>query len=105
MSDYHELHFFDAEKFKEDTLDDLIGSLLSCNNIISKRKEPEHILFQTLFNWLPIDLIKKNFKLSTQCALRPASCLLKNSYHSPFPPLNVKFWSGPVATDTVHSNA
>ena len=30
MFDYHELHFFDTEKSKEDTLDDVIGSFLSC---------------------------------------------------------------------------
>ena len=29
ISDYHELHFFDAETFKEDTLDNDIGSFLS----------------------------------------------------------------------------
>ena len=59
MSDYHELHFFDAETFKEDNLDDAICSFLSCNNVSTKGEEPEFSLLRSIFNWLPIDLIKK----------------------------------------------
>ena len=49
-SNYYELHLFDTETFKEDNLDDVIGSFLSCKNIITKRKEPGHNLLQPLFN-------------------------------------------------------
>ena len=87
--------------FKEGTLDDLIGSFLSCDNFSTKRKEPDHSLLQLLFNWLPINLIKKTFEISTQHALKPASSLLEKTYRSLFPTFNVKFRSEPVAAHTV----
>ena len=79
--DYLELHLFDAEKFKKDTLYDVIGSLPSFKNFSTKRMEPEHSLLQPLFNWLPINLIKKTFQLSTQHSRTPTSSLLKKTYH------------------------
>ena len=103
MSDYHELHFFDTETFKEENLDDEMGSFLSCNNFSTKRKEPECVFLQPLFNWPHINLIKNNFQLSTQHARTPAASLLKKTYLSPFPDFNVKRRSEPVETDTVHS--
>ena len=105
MHDYNELHLFDAETFKEETLDDVICSLLSCNKISTKRKEPEYSLLQPIFNWLPITLIKKTFQLSTQHDRTSASSLLKNAYRLPFPAFNVKRWSEPVATCTMHSDS
>ena len=66
--------------FKEDSLDDVVGSLLSCNDVVVKKNEPEHSLLQPLFNWLPINLIKKTFELHTQHARTPASSLLKKTY-------------------------
>ena len=47
-SDYNELHFFDTETHRDDTLDDVIGSLLSYKNVSTKRKEPEYSLLQPL---------------------------------------------------------
>ena len=88
MSKIHELHFFDAETYKENTLDDVIESFLSCNNVSIKRKESEHSLLQPIFNYLPINLIKNTFQLSTRNTRTPASSLLKKTYHSPFPAFN-----------------
>ena len=105
VSEYHELHFFDSETFKEGTLDDDIGSFLSCNNFNTKRKEPEHNLLKPLFNWLPINLIKNNFELCTQHARTPDSSSLKKTYRSSVPVFNFKLRSEPVATDTVHSDS
>ena len=65
MHDSHESHLCDVETCKEDTLDDVIDSFLSCNNVSTKRKEPDNSLLQTFFNWLPINLIKKTLHLST----------------------------------------
>ena len=53
-SDYHELHLFDTEPFKQDTLDNVIDSFLSCNNVSTKRKEHEHILIQPLLIGYPL---------------------------------------------------
>ena len=87
MSRHHELHLFYAETFREDTLDDLIGSFLSCNNASTKIKESECSLLQPIFNWVYINLIKKTFELSIKCSRTPSSSLLKNNYRSPFPVL------------------
>ena len=104
MFDYHELHFFDTEKSKEDTLDDVIGSFLSCKKNSTKRKDPEHNFASTPFNWLPINLIKNNFQLSTQHDRTPDSSFLKKTYHSPFLAFNAKHRYEPVATDSVYSD-
>ena len=50
------------------------------------------------------NLIKKTFQHSTQYACTPASSILKKTYRSPFPALNVKRRSEPVSTDTVYSD-
>ena len=50
ISEYHELHFFDTETFKEDALDRFINSVLSYNNVSTKRKETDYSLLQPLFN-------------------------------------------------------
>ena len=104
ITENHELCFFDAETYEEDTLDDVIDSFISCNNVSTKRKEPEYSLLQPLFNWIPINLIKKNFQLSTQYARTPASSFFRKTYRSPFPAFNVKRRSEPVATCTVYSD-
>ena len=83
----------------------MIGSFFSYANVSTKIKEPDHSFLQPLFNWLPINLIKNTFQLSTQHARTPASFLLKKTYRSPFPAFNVKHRSEPVATDTVNSDA
>ena len=103
MFESYESHFFDAETYKEDALDDVIDSFLSYNNVSAKSKEPEHILIQNIFNWLHINLIKNNFQLSTQHDITPTSSMFKKTYCSPFPASNMKLWSEPVAIDTVCS--
>ena len=72
---------------------------------MTKRKEPESSLLQLLFNWLHVNLITNNFKLSTQHARTLSSSLLKNTCCSPFPAFNPKRWTGPVTIDTVQYNA
>ena len=103
MYENHESRFFDVENYQEDTLDYVIDSFLSCNKVSTEIKEPEHSLLQPPFNWLPINLSKKNFQLSTQNVRTPASSMLKKTYHSPFPEFNVKRRSDLVATDNVYS--
>ena len=71
MYDYHELNFFDTEPFKEENLDDGIGSFFSCDRFNTKRKEHECSLLQPLFNCLPINLIKNNVDVSTQYTHTP----------------------------------
>ena len=47
-------------------------------------------------------MIKHTFQLSTPCARTLAPSVMKKMYHSPFPALNVKRRSEPVAKDTVY---
>ena len=104
MSDYNELHFFDIETFKEVTLCDGIGYFLSCNKVSTKRKKSECGLIQRLFNWLPLNLIKNNFELSTQCARTSVSSLIKKTYRPPFPVFNINPRYEPVAINTLSSD-
>jgi len=57
-----------------------------------------------LFGWLPVDIIKKTFKRTTQYARTTISTVMKKHYRSPFPALNVFRRDEPVATDTVYSD-
>ena len=82
----------------------MIDSFICSNNVTTKRKEPECSLLQPLFNWIPINLIKKTFQLSTQYSRTPASSLLRKTYRSLFLAFNAKQRSEPVAADTVHSD-
>ena len=75
----------------------LFKKFISCNNAITKSN-----LLKPLFNWIPLEMIKKTFQLSTQCARTPASSVMKKTYHSQFPALNVKRRSEPVTTDMVY---
>ena len=64
----------------------------------------DYSLLQPLFNWLPINLIKKTFESSTQHDLAPASSFLKKTYCSLFHAFNVKRRSELVAANTVCSD-
>ena len=104
MAQSHELYFFDAETHQEDNLDDAMDSLVSCNKITTKSDEPENGLLQPIFNWLCVNLIKNTFQLYAQHDHTSTSSLLKNTYHSPFPALNIKYRSESVSTDNVDYN-
>ena len=74
------------------------------DNITTKTNEPKYKLMRPLLNWLPLDIIKKTFQLSTQYARTPVSAAMKQTYRSLFPALNAKRCSEPVATDEVFSD-
>ena len=48
-------------------------------------------------------MINKTFQLSTQHTKTPESSVMKKTYSSPFPALNIKRRSESVATNTVYS--
>lgn len=100
----HAFYFFDADTYEEPDLDDIVHTFVTCNNVTTKPNEPHFERMKPFFNWLPLDAIKKTFQLSTQFARTPASAIMKKTYRSPFPALNVKRRSEPVATDTAYSN-
>ena len=57
-----------------------------------------------MFAWLPTDIIKRTYELTTQYARIPMSTLLKKRYSSPNPALNVHRRDENVATDTVFAD-
>ena len=59
-------------------------------------------LMKPLLNCLNLHVIKKKFKFSTLCLRAKVSTLMKKTYRSPFPALNVKRRNGPVATDIIY---
>ena len=80
----------------------LFKIFIICNNVTTKSNEPEHELLKPLCNWTSSDMIKKTFQRSAQHARTPSYSLTKKTYHSPFPALNVKHRSVPVAKDIVY---
>ena len=100
-SNKNQLFIFDAETFNDHGIDNVMQSFVSWNNATTKSDELEHELLKPLFNWMPSCITKKTFQLSTQHAKTLASYVMKKTHRSPFPTLNVKRRSEPVATETV----
>ncbi len=49
-SNNDQLFFFDAETFDDHNLDDVIHSLIFCNNVTTKSNDPEYELLKPVFN-------------------------------------------------------
>ena len=60
----YELFFFDSENFNDHDVDDFMQYFISFNEITTKSNDPEHELLKPLFNWMPLDIIKKTFQMS-----------------------------------------
>ena len=67
-------------------------------------KELDYKPLKSYFNQIPSNIIKKKIELLTQYARIPISTILKKTFKSPFPALNVKCWEESIATDTIYSN-
>ena len=69
-----------------------------------KTSDPDYEKQRPLFAWLPLDVIKKTYELTTQYARIPMSTILQKRYISPNPAMNVHRRNEPVATDTIFSD-
>jgi transposase InsO family protein len=56
------------------------------------------------FTWLPTDIIKKTFDVTTQYARMPLNTILRKCFKSPNPAVNVRRRDEPMATDTIQSD-
>jgi hypothetical protein len=56
------------------------------------------------FAWLPTDIIKKTFEVTTQYGWMPLNTVLRKCFKSPNPVVNVQRCDEPVATDTIQSD-
>jgi hypothetical protein len=78
-------------------------NVLSSHEVSNNAKHDFEAL-RPFFGWLPIDLVKKTFGVTTQYARMPMSTVLMKRFKSPNPALNVHCCNEAVATDTVYSN-
>src|SRR5574339_96692 len=86
-----------------DPLFDVVEDYVIGNHMVT----PAHLHFKIIcpkFAWLPTDMIKKTFEMTTQFYRMPMGKYLKKRYKSPFPACNVHRRNEPVATDTVYSD-
>jgi hypothetical protein len=56
------------------------------------------------FTWLPTEIIKKTFEVTTQYARMPLNTVLHKCFKSPYPVVNVRRRDEAVATDTIQSD-
>jgi hypothetical protein len=56
------------------------------------------------FAWLPTNIIKKTFKVTTQYARMPLNTILRKHFKSPNPAVNVQQCDELIATDTIQSD-
>jgi hypothetical protein len=88
----------DGEKESEQHLVTTTGP-----NIISA-KEPDYASLRPLFGWISADTIKKTFENTTQYARIPTATMLKRTFRSPNPALNVYRRNESVACDVVYAD-
>ena len=72
--------------------------------VVIKKQEPEYIIFQPLFAWLPVETIKKTWENATQYGRIPISSILKKQYKASHPTLNVTRCNEDVATYKIYYN-
>jgi hypothetical protein len=72
--------------------------------IVINKKDPDYNQLRPLFGWLSPDIIKKTFEHTTQYARLPSGTLLKRSFKSPNPALNVTRRNESVACDIVYAD-
>jgi hypothetical protein len=56
------------------------------------------------FAWLPTDIIKKTFEVTTQYARMPLNTILRKCFKSPNPAVNIRRRDEPIATETIQSD-
>jgi hypothetical protein len=56
------------------------------------------------FAWLPTDIIKKTFDVTTQYARMPLNTILQKRFKSPYPAVNIRRRDEPMATNTIQSD-
>jgi len=67
-------------------------------------KTPDFSTLRPLFGWLSVDIIQKTFEHTTQYARLPVGSLLKRSFKSSNPAMNVSRRNEPVACDIVYAD-
>ena len=92
-----------ADDNGNNTTDHLPDDSVIVPKIISKRT-PDYAALRPLFGWLSPQIIQKTFEHTTQYARIPCGTLLKRTFKSPNPALNVTRRNEPVACDIVYAD-
>jgi hypothetical protein len=100
--DAHE-HESDVPPDPPDDDDDDPASIISPPRLTSASAR-DYATLRPLFGWLSTDIIKETFARTTQYARLPSCTLLKRSFKSANPALNVQRRNEPVACDIVYSD-
>ena len=96
--DAYEHQLDDAEHFDPDTFS------LKLNPRTVAHKPPDYSLLRPFFGWFSTDIIKQTFEHTTQYARLPFGTLLKRTFKSSNPALNVTRRNESVACDIVYSD-
>jgi hypothetical protein len=123
VNDYGDLIFDDQGYYRSDTIlanklesfdttnlcdrDNIIDKLENkyrMNNIHASSNDPDFETLRPRFAWLPIDIIKKTFDVTTRWARSIEHLPFRKHFKSRFPAFNVHRRNEPVATDTVYSD-
>ncbi len=86
----------------EDHSLDILPTLYESHSHEINKHAPDIQSLLPMFGWLPVDIIKQTFEVTTQYAQLPMSTLLKRQYKSPFPALNAHRRDELVAMDTIY---
>ena len=108
---FHDIPHNIRETYKSESTDIILNDDSSDTPTIAPKtqrhianKEPDYGLLRPLFGWLSTDIIKNTFALTTQYGRLPTGTLLKNSYKSANPALNVHRRNETVACDYVYAD-
>jgi hypothetical protein len=72
--------------------------------VFVNKKYPDYKSLQRLFGWIAPDIIKKPFEHTTQYTRLPSGTVLKRSFKSPNPALNIARRNEAVACDIVYAH-
>jgi hypothetical protein len=86
----------------DDPPDDNITSNVEPRTV--KTRIPDYAALRPLFGWLSTDIIQKTFEKTTQYARLPTGTMLKRTFQSPNPALNVHRRNESVACDIVYAD-
>ena len=78
-----DLFYFDPDGYVEEDVDNIIQYCMQraafCFTTI-RSKEADYASLKSFFNWMPMNVLKKTFELSTKYARIPASTILKKIF-------------------------
>jgi len=107
MGDYRHRHIVTNAYIREHQENELFHDAEILIESCTHQTRPGQVDYektQPRLGWAPIDVIKRTFDATTQFVKIPMSNLLRKTFQSPNPAVNVPRRDEPVATDTIFSD-